>query len=488
MAPRKAQGRSARCRPPAPDLALPAWESVEDQSAARGVIPEARALRKPTVPYVPPKGVTLKPVSGTMTLTCHTSPDAGWTTLGPFLAGVKKNLTVAMYDFTAPHILKGLTADMKKAKGVLKLNLDPGIALSAGGGDESDNPKAHDITEDKIRDDLTKALGKRFDFTWAAVKRAGKTTGGIFPSAYHIKVAVRDSSAFWLSSGNWQSSNQPDIKKPNDAAAIKKVFATYNREWHVLVQNAQLAKVYEAYIDSDIKETTPLQDTSTERAIEAMQPDLLVPIDTLDAVARGALQFFEPQEFKFGAGKKVTIQPVLTPDNYADVVLKLIESAKKTLYFQNQYIHINKQNADGFMKLVKALLQKIEDGLDVRIILRSIGDTRAMLEALQAQGFPPETIRLQANCHNKGIIVDGKVVAVGSHNWSSDGTTANRDATLVIQSPDVAAFYQKVFLFDWANLAHQKVATQRQVQIAPRGLKTTPKGMMRVPWSSYFEE
>ncbi len=423
-----------------------------------------------------------------MTLTCHTSPDAGWTTLGPFLAGVKKNLTVAMYDFTAPHILKGLTTDMKKTKGVLKLNLDPGIALSAGGGDESDNPKAHDITEDKVRGDLTKALGDRFDFTWAAVKRAGKTTEGIFPSAYHIKVAVRDSSAFWLSSGNWQSSNQPDIKKPNDAAGIKKIFATYNREWHVLVENAQLAKVYEAFIDSDIKETTPLQDTSAERAIEAMQPDLLVPIDTLDAVARGALQFFEPQEFKFGAGKKVTIQPVLTPDNYADVVLKLIESAKKTLYFQNQYIHINKQNADGFMKLVKALLQKIEDGLDVRIILRSIGDTRAMLEALQAQGFPPETIRLQANCHNKGIIVDGKVVAVGSHNWSSDGTTANRDATLVIQSPDVAAFYQKVFMFDWANLAHQKVATQRQVQIAPRGLKTTPKGMMRVPWSSYFEE
>ena len=36
-------------------------------------------------------------------------------------------------------------------------------------------------------------------------------SGGTFASAYHIKVAVRDHAAFWLSSGNWQSSNQPAI-------------------------------------------------------------------------------------------------------------------------------------------------------------------------------------------------------------------------------------------------------------------------------------
>ena len=34
---------------------------------------------------------------------------------------------------------------------------------------------------------------------------------GLLASAYHIKVAVRDGAAIWLSSGNWQSSNQPDV-------------------------------------------------------------------------------------------------------------------------------------------------------------------------------------------------------------------------------------------------------------------------------------
>ena len=49
-----------------------------------------------------------------------------------------------------------------------------------------------------------RAIGSR---TRSRTSAAGKT----FASAYHIKVAVRDRKSFWLSSGNWQSSNQPDI-------------------------------------------------------------------------------------------------------------------------------------------------------------------------------------------------------------------------------------------------------------------------------------
>ena len=44
-----------------------------------------------------------------MTITCHCSPDAGFTTLKPFLEGVKERFTVAMYDFTARHIVTCFT-------------------------------------------------------------------------------------------------------------------------------------------------------------------------------------------------------------------------------------------------------------------------------------------------------------------------------------------------------------------------------------------
>ena len=41
---------------------------------------------------------------------CHASPDAGWPTLSAFLKETKTRLTVAMYDFTAPHIMRTIEA------------------------------------------------------------------------------------------------------------------------------------------------------------------------------------------------------------------------------------------------------------------------------------------------------------------------------------------------------------------------------------------
>ena len=50
--------------------------------------------------------------------------------------------------------------------------------------------------------DLEAAFKKRCEIPKAAV-------GNLYPNAYHIKLAVRDSEAFWISSGNWQGSHRP---------------------------------------------------------------------------------------------------------------------------------------------------------------------------------------------------------------------------------------------------------------------------------------
>lgn len=437
--------RAAGVPIPGDDLALPDWE-CEAGPETRGPADEGET-RGVTQEYEPPPGLSLDEVDDAMTLSCHCSPDAGWPTLKGFLAETGHRLTVAMYDFTAPHIAKALADDMGQADGPLRLNLDPGMSLADGGGDPQDNPKANDIPEDQVRDDLAAALGDRFEFTWAAVKRAGKTTGGIFPSAYHIKVTVRDGQAFWLSSGNWQSSNQPDIDPLRNDDDQGGAFRIYNREWHILVDHPGLASLFEKFIAFDMDQARPLQAEEGERGLVEM-PDLLIPVEEEEVVPRAALRFFEPKVFRFTAGKTLHLQPVLTPDNYAERILEHIESAREKLYFQDQYIHVGRANAPGFAQLVGALRAKIDAGLDVRIILRDIGDTRGMLESLQAQGFDMRRVKLQKGCHNKGIIVDSRAVAVGSHNWSSDGTTRNRDATLIIHDPDVAAYYEQVFLYD----------------------------------------
>ena len=52
-------------------------------------------------PLDPPQ---LPLVDETMKLTVCVSPEAGWSELEAFLAGTEERLTVAMYQFTAPHI------------------------------------------------------------------------------------------------------------------------------------------------------------------------------------------------------------------------------------------------------------------------------------------------------------------------------------------------------------------------------------------------
>ena len=148
-----------------------------------------------------------------------------------------------------------------------------------------------------------------------------------------------------------------------------------------------------------------------------------------------APQLFPPLRLN----RLVSVQPLLTPDNYAENALKLIQSAKKSVWFQNQYINFRGTSDDfaEFRMLVGALKDKIDKKIDVRIICRDMMKQES-LDVLIALGFPKEAFRFQPACHNKTIIVDGKVVMFGSHNWSNEGVKTNRDASLIFDDPEIA--------------------------------------------------
>src|SRR5208282_6534251 len=67
-------------------------EPAEEAAAA------ARRPAKQQIPYQPP-AAPLDPISGTLSVICSASPDAGWPTLRDFLGRIRQKLTVGMYDF-----------------------------------------------------------------------------------------------------------------------------------------------------------------------------------------------------------------------------------------------------------------------------------------------------------------------------------------------------------------------------------------------------
>lgn len=437
------------------------------------------------LPFLPPKtGAYEEPnppnlplVKERMEMTICVSPEAGWSELETFIRETTSTLTVAMYQFTAPHIFEAIESAVTPGGRKFELILHPVPEKPAKSG-----VKANDLDEEEdVIPPLEKEMKKRFEQTWATLV-SKKNPDGLFASAYHIKVAVRDSATFWLSSGNWQSSNQPDVHPFVDHPdKLPQQFQRkYNRDYHAIIENETLAKIFEFYIKRDFE----LSAAQADQAVTFSAPDLFVPEEEEEPVDFAAApKLFKPLRLD----REVSVQPLLTPDNYAENVIKLIRSAKESVWFQNQYINFRGTEDDfpEFKLLIGALKEKIDKGLDVRIICRDMMKQES-LDVLIALGFPKEAFRFQPACHNKTIIIDGKTVVFGSHNWSNEGVKTNRDASLIFADQEIAAYLAQVYDYDWNRLA-----TAHPTQARPRVAKDdeeTPQGFSRVAFSTVFED
>jgi phosphatidylserine/phosphatidylglycerophosphate/cardiolipin synthase-like enzyme len=474
--------------------------TVEEQELARSRLPVSFSLPEgPTVSafekliggeeaiaFGPPKTGSyeeldppdLPLVKEQMDVTICVSPESGWSELQTFLAGTRKRLTVAMYQFTAPHIFEAVSAAVTPPGRQFELVLHPVPETPPKSG-----VKAEDLDEkNQVIDPLEKKLKNRFNMTWATLVSKANPDG-LWATAYHIKVAVRDGSAVWLSSGNWQSSNQPNVhpfaaQPDNLPAGFQR---KYNRDYHAIVVNDRLASIYDTYINRDFK----LASTQAGTAASFAPPVLFVPEEDLEEPVAFAAppELFPPKR----VNRVVSIQPLLTPDNYAEHALKLISSAKKSVWFQNQYINFRGTNEDfnEFRLLVSALKKKIDDKLDVRIICRDLMKQES-LDILVALGFPREVFRFQRACHNKTIIVDGNVVMFGSHKWSNEGVKTNRDASLIFDDTEIAGYLALVYDYDWNRLATAHL-TPKRPRVAGDN-EEAPPGFKRLPFSAVFED
>ena len=76
---------------------------------------------------------------------------------------------------------------------------------------------------------------------------------------------------------------------------------------------------------------------------------------------------------------------------------------------------------------------------------------------------------------------------VSSQNWSADGFLRNRDAGLIVDQPDVAAYYERVFLDDWERRARGPFTGGLPVLVAREG-DPTPPGWVCMTWRDYYGE
>jgi hypothetical protein len=435
------------------------------------------AVTAEEITYRPPADLDLRSVTDSMRVIAHVSPDAGWPTLEPFIAGAKRRLTAAMYEFTAEHVREALTGVARKS-GFQKLTL----VLDSRRG-STNNPANVRDSEAMVRD-MRQVLDDKLEVSWV---KLGAVNGWVNHD-YHIKVMVRDGKALWLSSGNWKPSGQPKADPKDNNALLHKLLREENREWHAIIEHEGLAKTFELAIRGDFEAN---RGTRPEELFEEL-PELAVfsAMPPAAEEALGVVTFHAPFDDK----RTFTVHPILTPDNYLDVVVPAVKNATKSVLVQNQTLATPPNSADQrFQAFWEAVLDQQKRGRDVRLIFRlqdrDAGQARVDMDALKDFGFDKKRIKIQKGCHTKGIVIDGQRVLLGSHNLSNTGATTNRDASLLFDDAPLAKYFGDLFEHDWNNVAetlkpkHWKTSAVRRVESGA----TAPEGFVPFDWKEWFE-
>ncbi|WP_281428425.1 phospholipase D-like domain-containing protein [Rhizobium laguerreae] len=180
-------------------------------------------------------------------------------------------------------------------------------------------------------------------------------------------------------------------------------------------------------------------------------------------------------------------------------MLELIRSARHSLLFQIPYIgmrpdpSVHRGNID---ELIDALVEKLKTLEDARVLLRmgndGFSDNRHVSWFFLSRGVPGDRLRQIADHHTKGMVVDGQRVMIGSHNWSSQGVSVNRDASIIFNEPRLAGYFGEAFEIDWDRA--NRVTTKRFVREMPElmtggeEMASAPAGFALKPLSEILGE
>jgi hypothetical protein len=176
-------------------------------------------------------------------------------------------------------------------------------------------------------------------------------------SSSHEKVIVIDDEWSLVQSGNYSENSIPlNVEDGGD----RDHFRSGNRDTGLAIRSRKLAKFFSQILESDMA----LGINSPEALAKAAKAANAFLIER--APTKIPTELFPSKTFRLN--KTLNIQPVLSPDNYMDVVPDKLRVAKKSILIEQQYI---RGSQDKIADLLDAIKEARKDApkLDIRIIL-----------------------------------------------------------------------------------------------------------------------
>jgi phosphatidylserine/phosphatidylglycerophosphate/cardiolipin synthase-like enzyme len=337
-----------------------------------------------------------------MNVTTFVSPDGSHDTLWHFLNSATESIYVEVYGINNPYLLD-LIHELKATKPSLEMKFLIGW-----------NSLGYFSPNDYVANNLT-LLG--YPVKW--------TSDSEFSYA-HQKFVIIDNKTTIVHSGNWAKTSFPEVDKKA------------NREWSIAMTDTVVTDYYRDVFDYDWGNGIDY-DAGTHGTGD--------PLSYSETSSTYPRPFATAGEFS----GQMNVTPIFSPDTSLQGILYLINAAQVTLDIQIPYI-TNWNETGSVETILDAIIAAENRGVTVRVISEEEYDFEEVAALFHEHNIPiawQDTRWFTAN-HNKGIIVDGRIVLISSINYSDNSIENNREAGVIIENEDVAQWYQEIFDFDWS--------------------------------------
>jgi phosphatidylserine/phosphatidylglycerophosphate/cardiolipin synthase-like enzyme len=143
---------------------------------------------------------------------------------------------------------------------------------------------------------------------------------------------------------------------------------------------------------------------------------------------------------------------VVNDREYFERVFELIDSADKSIHlvmFEIKYY--DKYPDSEVNRLVEKLIKKNSEGVEVKIIVDQFLTDKRAVEILEKTGVNIKWDSTKLTTHNKLIIIDGRIVLIGSTNWSYYSFSKNHESNVIFHDRDSAKKFESYFETLWSE-------------------------------------
>jgi phosphatidylserine/phosphatidylglycerophosphate/cardiolipin synthase-like enzyme len=334
-----------------------------------------------------------------MNVTTFVSPDGSKDELWHFLGSAQDSIYVEIYGINNPYIL-----DYIHELNNSNPSLDWKFLIGEGSlGYHSPNDYvAYNLSQHGFEVKWTSDV----DFVYA-----------------HQKFVIIDNKTTIVQAGNWAKTSFPEDGKKA------------NREWSIAMTDTAITDVYKSVFDDDWKNGT-YYDISDGTGF---------PLSYTQTGSAYPRPFSEAGEFS----GPMNVTPFFSPDTSLEGILYCINAARVTLDIQIPYF-TNIGDGGSVDQIIDAILAAKARGVTVRIITEEDYDFVELAAIMIPEGIPVVWADATwSTLHNKGIIVDGRMVLVSSINYSDNSIENNREAGVIIEHESIAQWYLEVYDYDW---------------------------------------